>query len=154
MTVAPVTNDLIADVMKAADPTAQRAAATRLERMAPTGPADFASAVADEFAAGRGARTATSAAAGEGQVTTTPVIRQSAGNNAVYRKFESFVLQMFVETMLPKDVEGVFGKGTAGNVWRSMLAEQIGNEMAKGDGVGIAKLLAKSRPASEQPPEG
>ncbi|MET0721199.1 MAG: rod-binding protein [Tardiphaga sp.] len=153
MTVAPVTNDLIADVLKAADPTVQRAATTRLERMAP-GAADFASTIADEFAAGRASPTANSGIAGEGQVATTPVIRQSHGNNAVYRKFESFVLQMFVETMLPKDVEGVFGKGTAGNVWRSMLAEQIGNEMAKGDGVGIAKMLAKSRAASEQTPEG
>ena len=153
MTVASVTNDLIADVMKAADPTAQRAATTRLERMAPSA-ADFASTIADEFAARQAARTASSAAAGEGPVATTPVIRQSQGNNAVYRKFESFVLQMFVETMLPKNVEGVFGKGTAGHVWRSMLAEQIGNEMAKGDGVGIARMLAKSRAASDQTPEG
>jgi hypothetical protein len=56
MTVAPVSNDLIADVMKAADPAAQRVAATRLERMAPASEANFASAVADEFAAGQAAR--------------------------------------------------------------------------------------------------
>jgi Rod binding domain-containing protein len=52
---------------------------------------------------------------------------------------------MFVESMLPKDAEQVFGKGSAGNIWRSMMAEQIGNEMAKGKGIGIAQQLAKSR---------
>ncbi|SEH75870.1 MULTISPECIES: rod-binding protein [unclassified Tardiphaga] len=154
MTVAPVSNDLIADVMKAADPAAQRVAATRLERMAPAGEANFASAVADEFAAGQAAQSAKSAPVSGGEITSTPIIRKAEGSNPVYRKFEAFVLQMFVETMLPKDAEDVFGKGTAGNIWRSMLAEQIGNEMAKGNGVGIAKQLAKSRPTSAPTSEG
>jgi hypothetical protein len=154
MTVAPVSNDLIADVMKAADPAAQRVAATRLERMAPAGDANFASAVADEFAAGQAAQSSKTAPVSGGEIASTPIIRKAEGSNPVYRKFEAFVLQMFVETMLPKDAEDVFGKGTAGNVWRSMLAEQIGNEMAKGNGVGIAKQLAKSRPTSAPTSEG
>jgi hypothetical protein len=153
MTVAPVSNDLIADVMKAADPVAQRVAATRLERMAPVGEANFASAVADEFAAGQAVQGAKSASISGGEIVSTPIIRKTEGSNPVYRKFEAFVLQMFVETMLPKDAEDVFGKGTAGNIWRSMLAEQIGNEMAKGNGVGIAKQLTKSRPTSPPPSE-
>jgi Rod binding domain-containing protein len=33
-----------------------------------------------------------------------------------------------------------------------MLAEQISNEMAKGNGIGIAKQLAKSRSAAETTP--
>ena len=78
-----------------------------------------------------------------------PIIKATNGNGAVYRKFEAFVLQMFVESMLPKDATNVFGKGTAGTVWRSMLAEQISNEMAKGNGIGIAKQLAKSRAAAD-----
>ncbi|MDR6658291.1 rod-binding protein [Tardiphaga sp. 866_E4_N2_1] len=154
MTVAPVSNDLIADVMKAADPAAQRVAATRLERMAPADKANFASAIAEEFAAGQTAQSATAVPISGGEVATTPIIRKAEGSNPTYRKFEAFVLQMFVETMLPKDAEDVFGKGTAGNIWRSMLAEQIGNEMAKGNGVGIAKQLAKSRPTSAPTSEG
>lgn len=154
MTVAPVSNDLIADVMKAADPAAQRVAATRLERMAPAGESNFASAVADEFAAGQAAQSAKSAPNSGEEIASTPIIRKTEGSNPVYRKFEAFVLQMFVETMLPKDAEDVFGKGTAGNIWRSMLAEQIGNEMAKGNGVGIAKQLTKSRPTSSPTSEG
>lgn len=148
MTVAPVSNDLIADVMKAADPAAQRIAAARLERMAPAGDANFASAIAEEFAAAQTGQSGTAAPISGGDIATTPIIRKAEGSNPTYRKFEAFVLQMFVETMLPKDAEDVYGKGTAGNIWRSMLAEQIGNEMAKGNGVGIAKQLAKSRPTS------
>jgi hypothetical protein len=154
MTVSPVSNDLIADVMKAADPAAQRVAATRLERMAPASEANFASAIANEFAIGRAAQDAASAPITHGEIATTSIIRKAEESNPVYRKFEAFVLQMFVETMLPKDAEDVFGKGTAGNIWRSMLAEQIGNEMAKGNGVGIAKQLMKSRPTSEPTSEG
>jgi len=142
MTVAPVANDLITDVINAADPVAQRNAVSRLERMNPAQQAEFASVLKGEFAAGQTHLMPMSAGA---PVPTTPVIRQSEGSNGVYRKFEAFVLQMFVEAMLPKDTEQVFGKGSAGNIWRSMMAEQIGNEVAKGKGIGIAQQLAKSR---------
>jgi len=65
----------------------------------------------------------------------------------VYRKFEAFVLQVFVETMLPKQGENTFGKGTAGTVWRSMMAEQLGNQLAQGKGIGIARQLAGANSA-------
>lgn len=142
MTVAAVANDLITDVINAADPVAQRSAMHRLERMTPAQQAEFASTLKGEFTAGQAQ--ASAIPAGE-PVPTTPVIRQAEGSHGVYRKFEAFVLQMFVESMLPKDAEQVFGKGSAGNIWRSMMAEQIGNEMAKGKGIGIAQQLAKSR---------
>jgi peptidoglycan hydrolase FlgJ len=142
MTIAPVANDLITDVINAADPVAQRNAVSRLERLAPTQQTEFTSALKGEFAAGQAQAAPMSVGS---LVPTTPVIRQSEGSYGVYRKFEAFVLQMFVESMLPKDAEQVFGKGSAGNIWRSMMAEQIGNEMAKGKGIGIAQQLAKSR---------
>ncbi len=142
MTVTPVANDLITDVINAADPVVQRNAMNRLERMTPAQQAEFASALKGEFIAGQTQAAPVQAGA---PVPTTPVIRQSEGSHGVYRKFEAFVLQMFVEAMLPKDAEQVFGKGSAGNIWRSMMAEQIGNEMAKGKGIGIAQQLAKSR---------
>jgi peptidoglycan hydrolase FlgJ len=145
MTIAPVANDLITDVINAADPVAQRHAASRLERMTPAQQAEFTAALKSEFNAGH-AQPASMPA--DTSVPTTPVIRQSEGSYGVYRKFEAFVLQMFVEAMLPKDAEQVFGKGSAGNIWRSMMAEQIGNEMAKGKGIGIAQQLAKSRPVA------
>jgi hypothetical protein len=155
MTVAPI-QDLIADVMAAADPASQRVATGKLERMASTTDRNFAAAVDQKIeAAGlqqKGAAAADGDASGNGAVADgsghAPIIKSTNGKGA-YRKFEAFILQMFVESMLPKDATDVFGKGTAGTVWRSMLAEQIGNEMSKGNGLGIAKQLAKSRPATD-----
>jgi peptidoglycan hydrolase FlgJ len=65
------------------------------------------------------------------------------------QQFESFVLQSFVETMLPAADSGFFGEGTAGTIWRSMLAERIGAEIAASGGVGIAEMLDR-REASAQ----
>ena len=153
MTVAPV-QDLIVDVMAAADPAAQRVAAQQAGahgggaqiRISPrrwirrsTPPPWSEPSRPGGRRSGAGTRAALD---GTGHAT---MIKATGGNSAVYRKFEAFILQMFVESMLPKDATEVFGKGTAGTVWRSMLAEQISNEMAKGNGIGIAKQLEKSQ---------
>ena len=63
------------------------------------------------------------------------------------QKFESFVLRTFVEAMLPKKASAVFGEGTAGDIWRSMMAEKIGEEIAAAGGIGIAALLEKDNAA-------
>ena len=59
------------------------------------------------------------------------------------QKFESFFLRNFVETMMPQNDTSFFGSGTAGQIWKSMLAERIGDEMAASGGIGIADMLAK-----------
>ena len=58
-------------------------------------------------------------------------------------QFEGFVLRTFIESMLPTENSAFFGEGTAGSIWRSMMAEEIGNEIAKGGGIGIADTIAK-----------
>jgi hypothetical protein len=156
MTVAPV-QDLIVDVMSAADPAAQRIAASKLERMTPAAGQEFAATVDQKIEAAALEQSAASAAGRSGAEPSAAldgaghaaIVKPATGNSAVYRKFEAFILQMFVESMLPKDANEVFGKGTAGTVWRSMLAEQISNEMAKGNGIGIAKQLEKSKAAKD-----
>jgi Rod binding domain-containing protein len=55
--------------------------------------------------------------------------------------FEAMVLGTFVGSMLPEGAEGVYGSGTAGDVWKSMLSEQLGKQMAKAGGIGIADRL-------------
>ncbi|MCA6106265.1 rod-binding protein [Bradyrhizobium sp. CNPSo 4026] len=155
MTVTPVP-DLILDVMEAADPVSQRMAAGKLERASSAGGEEFAAAMDRKIEAGALERTAASAQGmdasrggaidGSGHAT---IIKKADTDRAVYRKFEAFVLQTFVESMLPQNASEVFGKGTAGTIWRSMLAEQIGNEMAKGEGIGIARQLAKARHAAD-----
>jgi flagellar protein FlgJ len=155
MMVAPVP-DLILDVMEAADPVSQRVAAGKLERVSSAGGEHFAAAVDRKIEAGALERSIASEQGmsasrggvidGSGHAT---IIKKADTDRAVYRKFEAFVLQTFVESMLPQNASEVFGKGTAGTIWRSMLAEQIGNEMAKGEGIGIAKQLARARYAAD-----
>lgn len=65
------------------------------------------------------------------------------------QQFEAFVLQSFVESMLPKEDSAYFGEGTAGTIWKSMLAERIGAEMAAAGGVGIAAILEKRNASIE-----
>ncbi len=67
-----------------------------------------------------------------------------AGNDPL-RKFEAMVLSTFVESMLPKST-AVYGAGNAGNVWRSMLAQKMGDQVAEAGGIGIAKTIAARHP--------
>jgi peptidoglycan hydrolase FlgJ len=60
-----------------------------------------------------------------------------------YQQFEASVLRNFVEEMLPKSTENVYGEGTAGNVWRSMQADFMSQELANSGGIGIASTLAR-----------
>ena len=147
MIVTP-TSDLVLDVLDAADPVAQRAATAKLDALKSSG-ADFAATMDSEAtkAAAADQSAAKVAEAQSGVVNGPPVqVIKKPGPDEVYRKFEAFILQTFVETMLPKESEELFGKGTAGSVWKSMLAEQLGNQLAKGKGIGIAKQLASAHP--------
>lgn len=60
-----------------------------------------------------------------------------------YRRFEAAVLTTFIQSMLPKEDSEVFGKGLAGDMWRSQMAEKIADQMADRGGVGIAASLMK-----------
>ena len=55
-----------------------------------------------------------------------------------FRKFEGMVLQTFVQSMLPEESESVYGQGLAGDMWKSFLAKEIADQMAKSGGIGIA----------------
>ncbi|WP_426420141.1 rod-binding protein [Bradyrhizobium genosp. A] len=147
--IVTATPDLVLDVLDAADPVAQRAATAKLDALKSSG-ADFAATMDAEAskAAAADQSAAKVAEAQSGVVNGPPVqVIKKLGPDEVYRKFEAFILQTFVETMLPKESEDVFGKGTAGGVWKSMLAEQLGAQLAKGKGIGIAKQLASAHPA-------
>lgn len=60
-----------------------------------------------------------------------------------FRKFEAMMLQSFIQSMLPKENEAVYGEGMAGEMWRSMLAEQIAKVMADRGGIGVADRILK-----------
>ncbi|MBR0985879.1 rod-binding protein [Bradyrhizobium liaoningense] len=148
--IVTATPDLVLDVLDAADPVTQRAATAKLDALKSSG-ADFAATMGAEAgkAAAAAEQPATKVAEAQSDAVNGAPVRmiKAPASGEVYRKFEAFILQTFVETMLPKESEQVFGKGTAGGVWKSMLAEQLGSQLAKGNGIGIAKQLAAANPA-------
>lgn len=128
-------SDLVMDVARAADPQAYRMAAERLKSVSGTMQTAMASSgtglTRDNFAS-----FSDSFSAG---VTMRPDAQNMI--NPAYRKFEAFMLQSFVQSMFTSDTTATFGKGIAGDYWKSMMAEAMANKMADGGGVGIARLL-------------
>ena len=150
--IVTATPDLVLDVLEAADPVTQRAATAKLDALKSAG-ADFAATMDTEVGKAAAVAAEQSAAkvaeAQSGALNGPPVrVIKAPASGEVYRKFEAFILQTFVEAMLPKESEEVFGKGTAGGVWKSMLAEQLGSQLATGKGIGIAERLAAAHPAA------
>ena len=140
MAVSPP-SDIVLGVALAADPDQYRVAAEKLRQLgeiraaaAANGPAPPAPAPAP--------RTAT---AGAPEPGSAAAVRPAKGSADVFGQLEAFVLQSFIQSMLPKNAENVFGKGAAGEVWKSMLAEKLANEMARSGQVGLAKRLAAGR---------
>jgi flagellar protein FlgJ len=134
-------SDIVLGVTLAADPEQYRAAADRLRQLSEirAAAASNTPSPASERMAQRMAPATTAPAPG-GSAATRPA---KAGD--VFGQLEAFVLQSFIQAMLPKNAENVFGKGAAGDVWKSMLAEKLAGEMARSGQVGLAKHLAAGR---------
>lgn len=76
-----------------------------------------------------------------------PIVPREGAASAkdAYRSFEAFLLQSMIGAMLPAKAEQSYGKGTAGSVWKSMMAEHLANGIAKSGGIGIARMLVKAQ---------
>ncbi|KQV68348.1 rod-binding protein [Rhizobium sp. Root1220] len=138
MAISPP-SDLVLDVVRAADPLEVQAAQEKLK-------ANQAAFAANSLAD-----------AGNGFTSAVDVLDRAAGKTGLgdtqnrggkteevpetYRKFEAMILQNFIKNMLPNDSEEVYGKGATGDIWKGMMAEQLGNEISKGEGIGVAKQL-------------
>ena len=57
---------------------------------------------------------------------TSGLPRQARSAPDAFGQLEALVLQTFIQSMLPKNATHVFGKGIAGDIWKSMLAEKLG----------------------------
>ena len=140
MAISPP-SDLVLDVVRAADPAQVQEAQAKLK----SNRAAFEATSLAE--AGAGFQVAVGILNRDSAAGAVHGVSAAGGKAAVpehLRKFESMVLQNFVKSMLPTDSEEIYGKGTAGEIWRGMMAEQIGDVLAKGGGIGIAESLAKS----------
>jgi peptidoglycan hydrolase FlgJ len=120
-----LSSDIVGDVVNAADPGQRQGGILKLAGVNDPAQIDMASVVVaanDESVVG-------GAAANKKKVA--------------YQQFEAGVLRNFVEEMLPKSSGTLYGEGTAGNVWRSMQADYMSQELAKSGGIGIASTLAR-----------
>ena len=141
MAFSPKT-DVILEVASAADPSRASLAAQRLNAIAGSNatPADFvsslnqaagaANAPPSSLTGGADARSRLADAAGGSDKTKQAKIQ-----------FEAMMLNSFVSELLPKNTSEVFGQGMAGDMWRSMLAEQVSTQIAKSGKLGLAKRL-------------
>ncbi|MHA7772929.1 rod-binding protein [Roseibium sp. M-1] len=132
MAISPP-SDLILDVVKAADPVSLADATERLRSISAGGSGEgFQLAFT-----GASNRASTEMSSVRATGTDTAAVTKSPA-----KQFEAMILTQFVETMLPQDSEEIFGKGAAGEIWKSMLAEQVANQLAASGGVGIADLIS------------
>jgi hypothetical protein len=142
--------DIVLGVALAADPQKYRVAVERLQRMsaervanAGADPGAFSATVQRARAEGVATPVVVPASTPPRFAAVSP--RQMSNPGVAFGQLEAFVLQTFIQSMLPKNAQHVFGKGTAGEVWKSMLAEKLGAEIARSGQLGIAKRLAAGR---------
>ncbi|TAN19011.1 MAG: flagellar biosynthesis protein FlgJ [Rhizobiaceae bacterium] len=128
MAISPP-GDIVLDVARAAGPEGIETARAALEKRAQSG-----IAAAPFEPAGPAAPQAFNATAASPR----------APANKAYQRFEAVVLQTFLQSMMPKNSEAVYGSGLAGDMWKSELAQQVATVMAKHGGIGIANRLLKA----------
>ena len=144
--------DVVLEVASAADPSRATLAAQRLNALAgPNAPtADFAADL--------------DRAAGPGSAATAPLTNAAdarsrlaeaqGGPDKLHQaktQFEAMMLNSFVSELLPKDTGEVFGQGMAGDMWRSMLAEQVSTQIAKSGKLGLARRLFATHEVGSHP---
>ncbi|MCW4113723.1 rod-binding protein [Aurantimonas sp. MSK8Z-1] len=145
MASSPPANFAI-EALKAAGPDAAERLSSTLKLMAPNAAkaasTGFEATLKSQGADAQGGTDAAVLPLGQ----SLQVVKHESRTVSPYQKFEGFVLRTFIEDMLPSsETSSFFGTGTAGNIWRSMLAEQMGDELARSGGIGIADMLEKSR---------
>jgi Rod binding domain-containing protein len=75
--------------------------------------------------------------------------QSAAKAKEVGQQFEALYLRQMLEECMPKDSEALFGNGTAGTVWRSMLADNLATTLSKTGTIGLAQMVIK--PATTEP---
>jgi hypothetical protein len=152
-------NDIVLGVARAADATKLRSAATRLDSLsgefgttaAAIDAADISAWAAEvERAAANTSQPANliSSALLQGGSSRMGTIEATGTKNSAYMQFEAVLLQNMIEAMMPEDDSAVYGSGTAGSVWKSMMAEKVATEIARTGRLGIAKQIAAGEAAA------
>jgi len=126
-------SDIVLDVARAVEPAGVEAAKAELARRAgglrPSSPSMAFSL----------SETASAAMPGAARGAEPP------SAESANKRFEAMVLQTFIQEMMPKNAESVYGKGVAGDMWKSMMAGKLADVMADRGGIGIADRLLADR---------
>lgn len=61
------------------------------------------------------------------------------------KEFEAMFLRQTLESILPDSKNTLFGGGTAGSMWRSMLADRVSGVLAERGVLGLSDMLASSK---------
>jgi peptidoglycan hydrolase FlgJ len=131
MAFSPKT-DVILEVASAADPSRASLAAQRLNAIAGSNgtPADFVSSL-NQVAGVASAPPSSLPGGADARSRLAEAASRPEKLGKAKTQFEAMMLNSFVSELLPKDTGEVFGQGMAGDMWRSMLAEQVSNQIAK-----------------------
>ncbi len=141
-------SDVVLEVLKAADPARAAAATQRLSALAGAGAAEtgeFSETLAQT------APPAPPPVAGLANARSRLADAAFAASDKAAKAqvdFEAVLLNGFVNEMLPKDGSATFGQGLAGDMWKSMLADQVSRQIAKSGTLGIARRLFAAHPLS------
>jgi Rod binding domain-containing protein len=138
-------SDVVLEVLRAADPARAAAATQRLTALAGAGAPDaeaFDATLAATSASSRNAEPVAEASNARARLAAVGATPDKAARAKV--EFEAMLLSSFVNQMLPKDADATFGKGFAGEAWRSMLADQAARQIARSGALGIGKRLFAS----------
>ncbi len=147
MSISPP-SDIVMDVARAAEPTRYRQAVSRLGAAAPAEP--FGEVLASEKADSPRAstrpppmKTESVPAATIAQAKAAEGTPDQQRTRETYRRFEAMALANMLESSMTTSTSSFFGGGIAGDTWKSLLVEQIADQMAKAGGIGIAAQLAR-----------
>jgi peptidoglycan hydrolase FlgJ len=140
MAFSPKT-DVILEVASAADPSRASLAAQRLNAVAGSNatPADFVSSLNQAAGVANAPPSLPGGADARSRLAEAASGPEKLGKAKT--QFEAMMLNSFVSELLPKDTGEVFGQGMAGDMWRSMLAEQVSTQIAKSGKLGFARRL-------------
>jgi hypothetical protein len=132
-------SDLIVDVARAADP--QRAAAMA-QRLAALNASGDPQAFVDALSSATSSTPANFEPAVDARVALANPAQAEAGRATKARQqFEATLLNSFIGEMMPKDTSSAFGGGYAGDMWRSLLAEKVADQIAKSGALHLASRL-------------
>ena len=134
VSINPV-SDIVLDVARSADPFKSRMAAEKLSRgdvnrQAPSG--DFSHLLANTLTMPQ-----ISGKSLGGHGTESSNIKPQNSRTKAYKGLEQLVLKNLLENMLPKKYRTFFGTGTAGDIWRSFLADQLATQVGQTVNLGL-----------------